>query len=67
MNKRILFAAVASLVAAPAFAGSNASATFKVPKGVTKLRVRSYRDGRKVIDTALSVQPGQTFTIDAVN
>jgi hypothetical protein len=42
------------------------AATFVVPKGVTKIRVRSYRGNNKIIDTALNVVPGQTFTIDAV-
>ncbi len=73
MNKRYILAAVAALAATPFMIGRSEaagregpSATFTVPRGVKKIRVRSYRDGRKVIDTAMNVQPGQTFTIDAV-
>lgn len=39
---------------------------FVVPSGVTRIRVRSYRDAKKVIDTEIDVTPGQTFTIDTV-
>lgn len=72
MNKRSAFAAIAALATTPFMIGrSEASdrkpaATFVVPKGVTKIRVRSYRGNNKIIDTALNVVPGQTFTIDAV-
>lgn len=72
MNKRNVFGAVAALALAPLMIGRSeamprkAAATFTVPSGVKKLRVRSYRNGNKVIDTALNVVPGQTFTIDTV-
>jgi len=72
MNKRSAFGAIAALALAPTVIGtSNAAdkkpaATFVVPKGVTKIRVRSYRGSNKIIDTALNVVPGQTFTIDTV-
>lgn len=72
MNKRNVFGALAALAAAPLMIGRSeaaprkAAATFTVPSGVKKLRVRSYRNGTKVIDTALNVAPGQTFTIDTV-
>lgn len=39
---------------------------FVVPKGVNRIRVRSYRSGEQVIDTELNVTPGQTFRIDPV-
>jgi hypothetical protein len=73
MNKRNIFGAIAALAIAPFMIGRSEaagrdglSATFTVPRGVNKIRVRSYRNGKKVVDTALNVQPGQTFTIDAV-
>ena len=72
MNKRSAFGAIATLAFTQFMIGrSEASdrkpaATFVVPKGVTKIRVRSYRGNNKIIDTALNVVPGQTFTIDAV-
>lgn len=47
----------------PAFA---ASYNFTVPRGVNKIRVRSYRNGHQVIDTELNVIPGQTFRIDPI-
>lgn len=66
MNKRILFPALLATLVAPAMAREKSAATFVVPKNVQKIRVRSYRDGKKVIDTSLNVAPGQTFTIDTV-
>jgi hypothetical protein len=72
MNKRSAFAAIAALAATPFMIGRSEAAyrkpaaTFVVPRGVTKIRVRSYRGNNKIIDTALNVVPGQTFTIDAV-
>ena len=47
-------------------ADRKSAATFVVPRGVTKIRVRSYRGNNKIIDTAINVVPGQTFTIDTV-
>ena len=49
----------------PALASSG-SASFVVPSGVNKIRVRSYRKGDKVIDTQINVSPGQIFRIDPV-
>lgn len=72
MNKRNTFAAIAALAIAPFMigrseaAGRRSAATFVVPRGVTKIRVRSYRGNDKIIDTAINVVPGQTFTIDTV-
>ena len=48
----------------PALAAT--SYNFVVPKGVNRIRVRSYRDGDEVLDTELNVSPGQTFRIDPV-
>lgn len=69
MNKRKMMGALALLAAAPLVSPANAaktSATFSVPTGVKKIRVRSYKGGRVVIDTMLNVEPGQVFKIDAV-
>jgi len=73
MQKRKLLAGLLGLAAIPfvAKASSNAeaaksrgSATFVVPAGVEKIRVRSYVAGDKVLDRELDVQPGQVFKID---
>lgn len=72
MNKRTIFGAIAALAVAPFMigrseaAGKRGAATFIVPNNVDKIRVRSYRGGKKVIDTSLNVQPGQYFIIDTV-
>ena len=69
MNKRIL---LAGLTALPFFATiTNAaqknSAVWKVPAGVTKIRVRSWNaDGSEDMDRTLNVEPNQTFRIDAI-
>lgn len=42
------------------------SATYKVPAGITKIRVRSWEGEDEVLDTHFSVKPGQIFRIDAV-
>lgn len=67
MNKRLLLGALAlPLLAVPALARERATATFNVPHGVSKLRIRSYREGRKVIDTVVNVRAKQTFVVEAV-
>jgi len=71
MNKRdlitggIAVAAVANILPAEAKKGGG-SATFIVPYGVNRIRVRSYSKGEKVLDRSLNVVPGQTFVIDPV-
>jgi hypothetical protein len=72
MDKRLL---LAGLTALPFFAtvtnaanlnGRN-TATWKVPPGVTKIRVRSWTpDGRKDMDRTLNVEPGELFRLDAI-
>ena len=57
-------AALGALTTAPLPA--HATYNFVVPKGVNKIRVRSYNAGRMIIDTELNVSPGQTFKIDPV-
>lgn len=57
-------AALGALTTAPLPASAANAYNFVVPKGVTKIRVRSYRSGHQVMDTWISVTPGQTFKID---
>lgn len=70
MDKRTL---LAGLTALPFFATiTNAAtqrnnATWKVPAGVTKIRVRSWNaDGSPDMDRTLNVEPNQIFRIDAI-
>lgn len=74
MNKRILLlgagtlaaTSLASVLEAEAATSRN-TATWKVPPGVTKIRVRSWNaDGSPDMDRTLSVEPNQTFRIDAI-
>lgn len=68
MNKRLLLSALAlPLLASPALTRERATATFNVPHGVSKLRIRSYREGKKVIDTVVRVKAKQTFVVEAVD
>ena len=53
-----------ALVSATLPASAATAYNFVVPKGVTKIRVRSYRSGHQVMDTWISVTPGQAFKID---
>lgn len=75
MNKRNFFAVAGSLAAAmiplamSAEAGTSQrnTATWKVPAGVKKIRVRSWNaDGSPDMDRTLNVEPNQTFRIDAI-
>lgn len=70
MDKRSL---LAGLTALPFFAivtnaaNDRNTATWKVPAGVKKIRVRSWTpDGRKDMDRTLNVVPGELFRIDAI-
>ena len=72
MNKRLIFLGLLSapfIAASKALASSNRnSVTWEVPRGVTKVRVRSWNpDGSKDLDRVLKVEPNQTFRIDVVN
>lgn len=66
MNKRIALLGLLSLpftfIAAKARASSE---KYVVPKGVNLIRVRSFIDGKEVMDTNLRVNPGQIFIIEA--
>lgn len=62
----VVVAALGAVTTATLPALAATSYRFVVPNGVTRIRVRSYRDGDQVIDTELNVTPGQTFRIDPV-
>lgn len=71
MNKRFLLRALAALpfigMGAAAHATQKNSATWKVPPGVDKIRVRSWNaDGTPDMDRTLRVEPNQIFRIDAI-
>lgn len=70
MDKRSL---LAGLTALPFFAivanaaSQRNTATWKVPPGVKKIRVRSWNpDGTVDLDRTLNVSPNQIFRIDAI-
>jgi len=70
MNKRYLLAGLTALpfavVVAQAATQRN-SATWKVPSGIKKIRVRSWNaDGSPDMDRTLNVEPNQMFRIDAI-
>ena len=44
------------------------SVTWKVPKGIERIRVRAWdKDGNEVMDTNLNVVPDQVFKIDVLD
>jgi hypothetical protein len=54
-------------VVAKAATSQKNSATWKVPSGVQKIRVRSWNpDGTVDLDRTLNVEPNQVFRIDAI-
>lgn len=69
MNKRWLLSGLAALpfIGVAQAAPQRNSASWRVPAGITKIRVRSWNtDGSKDLDRTLSVEPGQIFRIDAI-
>ncbi len=71
MNKRWLLAGLAALpfigVANAAPKPTRNSATWRVPPGVRKIRVRSWTpNGNANMDRTLNVKPGEFFRIDAI-
>ena len=68
MNKRLLFSTLALLpFVSVANASSRNSASWRVPPGITKIRVRSWKaNGSKDMDRSLTVEPGDFFRIDAI-
>lgn len=72
MNKRLLLTGLTALpffsVLAQAATPQRNTATWKVPSGVTKIRVRSWNaDGTPDLDRVLNVEPNQVFRIDAID
>lgn len=69
MNKRYLFGAMALLpfMSVAANATGKNSASWRVPAGIKKIRVRSWNpDGSRNLDRTLTVKPGEFFRIDAI-
>lgn len=72
MHKRSLLAGLTALpffaiVASAANISNRNTATWKVPSGVKKIRIRSWTpDGKNDIDRTLNVEPGEVFRIDAI-
>ena len=71
MNKRWLLAGLAALpfigVASAAPKPSRNTASWRVPPGVKKIRVRSWNpDGSPNLDRTLNVSPGEFFRLDAI-
>lgn len=70
MDKRGLFAGLLALTflagASQADTKRN-SASWRVPAGIKKIRVRSWKaDGSKDMDRTLTVEPGDFFRLDAI-
>lgn len=72
MRKRALLAGLTALPLSSIVANATNTfkangGTWKVPAGVNKIRVRSWKaDGTPDIDRTLNVEPGQVFRIDAI-
>lgn len=71
MHKRSLLAGLTALpffaIVADAATTQRNTATWKVPPGIKKIRVRSWNaDGTPDMDRTLNVEPNQTFRIDAI-
>ena len=68
MNKRWLLAGLAALpFIGVANASGRNSASWRVPAGITKIRVRSWKaDGSRDLYRTLNVEPGDVFRIDAI-
>jgi hypothetical protein len=69
MNKRWLLAGLAALpfIGAAQAAPNRNSATWRVPPGIKKIRVRSWNpNGKANLDRTLNVKPGEFFRIDAI-
>jgi hypothetical protein len=63
----VLWALVIAMIVTAGMAlakSSRGTVWFSVPSGVTEVRVRSYKNGKIVMDRSLSVVPGQSFRID---
>lgn len=60
----LLASAGAASAATKQYSGAR-SVTYTVPPGIKRIRVRSWKGKDEVIDTHFTVEPGQTFRIDA--
>jgi hypothetical protein len=59
---------IMAVAAKAASAPNRNSATWKVPPGIQKIRVRSWNaDGSPDLDRTLNVEPNQVFRIDAID
>lgn len=78
MDRRSIFGGLAALLAMPiaakaapakkCFNQDQNSVQWTVPKGIRKIRVRSWSQERgEIIDTHFTVKEGQVFRIDVVN
>lgn len=71
MNKRTFFRGLTAILGlvvpvAVASAADRNRATWTVPRGINKIRIRSTGpDGRKIFSRELDVEPGQTFYVEA--
>lgn len=75
MNKRELFTKLTAGVLATGplaiiMAGTSVGKSifakahnFVVPAGMTKLNIKSYKDGKQILDYTINVEPGQIFTV----
>lgn len=69
MDKRSLLAGLTALpfFATMAHSSGKNSASWRVPAGIKKIRVRSWNpDGSRNLDRTLNVKPGEFFRIDAI-
>jgi|TARA_R110000868_G_scaffold57548_2_gene177658 hypothetical protein len=72
MDKRAFIAGILALPLAIGSAAVQAKDTvvktlrWSAPAGVTKIRVRSWDGNNRVIDTYISVKPGQRFVFEAI-
>lgn len=72
MNRRNWFMGIGALLVGTGSASASVNAntgarsvTYTVPKEITRIRVRSWKGKKEVIDTHFTVEPGQIFRIDA--
>lgn len=69
LSRRDLFsgmlAGAASAMPVAAEAAAKKSVTYMVPTNVKRIRVRSWKGDREILNTSFSVEPGQMFRIDA--
>lgn len=47
--------------------GTDREMSWTVPEGVSKIKVISTKNGDPLFSTTINVQPGQTFTVKAID